>query len=86
MSDGNYYDDIKYMNKKDKEYPKKKKKDLSPAEEDENRSQFNPFQDRDEEDGVDLSDPTSIKNSFLEEDEDENDGIIDADTEDPDEW
>lgn len=42
---------------------------LTPEEEDDLRFKKNPFEERDEKDGVDLKNPDSPRNSFLEEEE-----------------
>ena len=55
-----------------------KKRKLLPSEEDENRNKVNPFEKEDEEDGVDLDNPDSPKNSFLNEEDD----IIEKDIKD----
>lgn len=47
----------------------KKKKPQSEEELQEMRSNTNPFEDADEKDGVDLDDPLSERNSFLDNEE-----------------
>lgn len=56
------------------------RKQISPEEEDDNRSKVNPFAKKDEESGVDLEDSLSERNSFINDDVDFPD---DDDTDEP---